>query len=129
MSSPGALFWSPFLAWCSVLDFNTSSGLGAIQTSGGGAKKVFSECYCCFRFSGLFLAIEGYYITKESLEEKTALKTLGKTPILPLFFNLILTSLFLKFEIPFKKRTTEGLDYLSFVLIGKSGNRFHCLWW
>ena len=95
MNSPGALFWSPFLAWCSVLDFNTSSGLGAIQTSGGEAKKKSpQECYCCFRFSGLFLAIEGYYITKESLKrKKTALKTLGKTPMLPLFFNLILTSL------------------------------------
>ena len=71
MNSPGALFWSSFLVWYSVLDFNTSSGLGATQTSVREAKKVSSEFYCCFSFSGLFLIIEGYYITKETLEEKT----------------------------------------------------------
>ena len=55
MNSPGALFWSPFLAWCSVLDFNTSPGLGAIQTSGGEAKKsllrsvtAVSDSQLCF---------------------------------------------------------------------------------
>ena len=38
MNSPGALFWSSFLVWYSVLDFNTSSGLGATQMSVGEAK-------------------------------------------------------------------------------------------
>ena len=62
-------------------------------------------------------------------EKNCVLKTLGKTPILPLFLNLILISLLLKFEILFKKRPTEGLDHLSFVLICKRGNKFHYLWW
>ena len=51
-------------------------------------KKVSSEFYCCFSFSGLFLMIEGYYITKESSEgKKLCFKNSGENSNFTLVFK------------------------------------------
>ena len=124
--------WGPFLELLSGLVFcpGFQHQLWAWSNSNEctGSKK--SLLWVLLQFQFLRFVFDNWRILhykREFRGKNCVLKTLGKTPILPLFLSLILTSLLL--EILFKKRTTEGLDHLSFVLICKRGNKFHYLWW